>query len=196
MPTEDAYSSGHLVLSHFGACKCSNVETNISWTCLVSGLLSFEHPSVLLFLPFTEFVTSWKSPKIDQAKMNSSCYPLRPPFNSKIRILWKYNSLLSCDFCPFPYTKIFTLCSVKHSYESIDGNTQEQDKSSDIEQQNQQRTFVVFFNMPTQAPTRGQPFYTVFPEKPPHWVALYDTLGIRTHSRHEITILYFQVFDM
>ena len=50
MPTEDAYSSGHLVLSHFGACKCSNVETNISWTCLVSGLLSFEHPSVLLFL--------------------------------------------------------------------------------------------------------------------------------------------------
>ena len=34
MPTEDAYSSGHLVLSHFGTCKCSNVETNISWTCL------------------------------------------------------------------------------------------------------------------------------------------------------------------
>ena len=28
----------------------SNVETNISWTCLVSGLLSLEHPSVLLFL--------------------------------------------------------------------------------------------------------------------------------------------------
>ena len=32
-----------------GTCKCSNVETNFSWTCLVSGLLSFEHPSVLLF---------------------------------------------------------------------------------------------------------------------------------------------------
>ena len=30
--------------------KCSDVETNLSWTCLVSGLLSFEHPSVLLFL--------------------------------------------------------------------------------------------------------------------------------------------------
>ena len=28
---------------------CSNVETNLSWTCLVSGLLSFKHPSVLLF---------------------------------------------------------------------------------------------------------------------------------------------------
>ena len=28
---------------------CSNVETNLSWTCLVSGLLNFEHPSVLLF---------------------------------------------------------------------------------------------------------------------------------------------------
>ena len=52
MPTEGAYSSGDLVLSHFGSCKCSksNVETNLSWTCLVSGLLSFEHPSVLLFL--------------------------------------------------------------------------------------------------------------------------------------------------
>ena len=49
MPTEDAYSSGHLVLSHFGTCMCSNVETNLSWTCLVSWLLNFEHPSVLLF---------------------------------------------------------------------------------------------------------------------------------------------------
>ena len=49
MPTEHAYSSGHLVLSHFGTCMCSNVETNLSWTCLVSELLNFEHPSVLLF---------------------------------------------------------------------------------------------------------------------------------------------------
>ena len=49
MLTGDAYSSGHLVLSHFGTCMCSNVETNLSWTCLVSGLLNFEHPSVLLF---------------------------------------------------------------------------------------------------------------------------------------------------
>ena len=30
-------------------CMCSNVETNLSWTCLVSGLLNFKHPSVLLF---------------------------------------------------------------------------------------------------------------------------------------------------
>ena len=49
MPTEDAYASGHLVLSHFGTCICSNVETNLSWTCLVSGLLIFEYPSVLRF---------------------------------------------------------------------------------------------------------------------------------------------------
>ena len=39
----------HLVLSHFGTCLCSKVETNLSWTCLVSGLLNFEHPSVLFF---------------------------------------------------------------------------------------------------------------------------------------------------
>ena len=48
MPTEDAYSSGQLILSHIGTYKCSHVETNLSWTCLVSRLLSFEHPSVLL----------------------------------------------------------------------------------------------------------------------------------------------------
>ena len=30
MPTGDAYSSGHLVLSHFRTCICSNVETNLS----------------------------------------------------------------------------------------------------------------------------------------------------------------------
>ena len=59
MPIEDAYSSGHLVLSHYGTCKCSNVETNVSWTCLVSGLLSFEHPSVLLFLLPNVFRSLW-----------------------------------------------------------------------------------------------------------------------------------------
>ena len=49
MPTDDAYPSGHLVLSHFWTCMCSNVEINLSWTCFVSGLLNFEHPSELLF---------------------------------------------------------------------------------------------------------------------------------------------------
>ena len=39
---------GHLVLSHIGTCMRSNVETNTSWTCFVSGLLSFEHSYVLL----------------------------------------------------------------------------------------------------------------------------------------------------
>ena len=29
-----------IVLSHFGTCLCSNVETNLSWSCLVSGLVS------------------------------------------------------------------------------------------------------------------------------------------------------------
>ena len=49
MPTEDAYSSGHLVLSHFGTCKCSYVETNISWTCLVSGLWVSNIPRYFCF---------------------------------------------------------------------------------------------------------------------------------------------------
>ena len=66
MPTEDAYSSGHLVLSHFGTCMCSNVETNLSWTCLVSGLLNFEHPSVLLFC------------------LRLACFLMLRPFSSKL----------------------------------------------------------------------------------------------------------------
>ena len=60
MPTEDAYSSGHLVLSHFGTCMCSNVETNLSRTCLVSGPLNFEHPSVLLFCLASRFNLTYR----------------------------------------------------------------------------------------------------------------------------------------
>ena len=56
MPTGDADSSGHLVLSHFGTCMCSNVETNLSRTCLVSGPLNFEHPSALLFCSSSFFI--------------------------------------------------------------------------------------------------------------------------------------------
>ena len=59
MPTGDAYSSGYLVLSHFGTCMCSNVETNLSWACLVSGLLNFEYPSVLLFCPLIKSWLNW-----------------------------------------------------------------------------------------------------------------------------------------
>ena len=55
MHTEDAYSSGHLIMCQLGTCKCSNVdtnlswickcsnvETNLSWICPVSGLLEFQ----------------------------------------------------------------------------------------------------------------------------------------------------------
>ena len=39
--TLEINSSGHLVLSNFGTCMCSNVETNLSWTCLVSRTFEF-----------------------------------------------------------------------------------------------------------------------------------------------------------
>ena len=40
--------------------------------------------------------------------------------------------------------------------------------------------FVLFFNVPIQAPTRGHPFYMIIPRNR----IIYDTLGIRrTHSR-------------
>ena len=48
VPIEDTHSSGKLVLPNDGTCMCSNVEINLCWT-LFSGLLSFEHPSDLLF---------------------------------------------------------------------------------------------------------------------------------------------------
>ena len=48
-------SSEHLVLCYFRTCMSSHVETNLSWTCLVPGLLSFEHQLVLLFC----FVCLW-----------------------------------------------------------------------------------------------------------------------------------------
>ena len=49
MPIEDAYSSGHLVLSHFVTCMCSYVETNLSWNSLVVRLLSFGHSPYFCF---------------------------------------------------------------------------------------------------------------------------------------------------
>ena len=49
MPNGDAYSSGHLVLSYCGTCKYSNVETNLSWTGLVSEL-------VILVLNFVSII--------------------------------------------------------------------------------------------------------------------------------------------
>ena len=49
MPTEDAYSSGHLVLSHFRTCKWSNIEKksllNLSF---FPDFLTFLGTSVLL----------------------------------------------------------------------------------------------------------------------------------------------------
>ena len=51
MPTEEAYSSWHLVLSHFWTWKSSNIETNLSRTCLVSGILVLNFPQYFCFAP-------------------------------------------------------------------------------------------------------------------------------------------------
>ena len=57
MLTEDVYSSGHLVLSHIGTCKCYNFETNLSLTCLVSGLFEFRTSlgTSILLVPVISF---------------------------------------------------------------------------------------------------------------------------------------------
>ena len=44
-----AYSSGHLVMPNLGTFKCSNVETNLSRACLVSGLWVSNIPRYFCF---------------------------------------------------------------------------------------------------------------------------------------------------
>ena len=56
MPTEDAYSSGHLVLSHLGLTSILMLRPFIPEIVISMDLLSFKHPSVLLFCPSTWFV--------------------------------------------------------------------------------------------------------------------------------------------
>ena len=48
-PTEDAYSSGHLVLSHLGLAFVLMLIPFFPELVMSTDLLSFEHPSVLLF---------------------------------------------------------------------------------------------------------------------------------------------------
>ena len=105
MPTEDAYSSGHLVLSHFGTCMCSNVETNLSWTFLVSGLLNFEHPSVLLFcFKYPEYTNTYISDREEQVSIAS--------WNTLQTVSWKHSDLivLNDHDVYMKYTKICETC--------------------------------------------------------------------------------------
>ena len=56
IPTEEAYSSGHLVLSHFGTCKCSNGETNLSEFVLFP---EFWVSNIPRYFCFASSVTVW-----------------------------------------------------------------------------------------------------------------------------------------
>ena len=55
MPTDESYSSGYLILSHFVACLCSTVVTNIRQTCFRT--FSFERPSVHCLYFYITFVS-------------------------------------------------------------------------------------------------------------------------------------------
>ena len=57
MPTEDAYSSGHLVLSHFGTCMCSYVETNLSWVVLSPDFWILNIPRYFSFASYIAQLT-------------------------------------------------------------------------------------------------------------------------------------------
>ena len=112
MPTENVHYSAHLVLSHLGTCLFCNVEINFSWTCLVSGLLSFEHPLVLLFCfvrqsirsrskPVLLFLTtSFTSPNLGYFMSISSCGS-----SGFIRLSLSSNSSFRCSsLCTFSST--------------------------------------------------------------------------------------------
>ena len=49
LPTEDAYSSGHLVLSYLGLAFVLVLRPFFPELVMSTDLMSFEHPSVLLF---------------------------------------------------------------------------------------------------------------------------------------------------
>ena len=108
MPTEDAYSSGHLVLSHVWTCMWSNIETNLSCSCLVSCLLSLEHPSVLLFC------FEWVSTYNHIGWQSEPCLPCGslPKISHKV-----YNALFirSPNILEVPTIGILAVTSV-HSY--------------------------------------------------------------------------------
>ena len=113
MPTEDAYSSGHLALSHFWTCMCSNVETNLSWTCLVSGLLTFGHPSVILF---------WEQHQNWHMSVYTICC-LSLGTTSILTHVCLYNILfiLTVDFCqgcPIKHTQVILVeeCGIRRDY--------------------------------------------------------------------------------
>ena len=62
MPTDDAYFSGHLVMSHLWTCMNCNVVSYHSLTCIVSRLLSFEYAQyftlLLYYFPAKGFESS------------------------------------------------------------------------------------------------------------------------------------------
>ena len=59
----------------------SNVETNLSWACLVSGPLNFEHPSVLLFCFQSEEAVLWRR----APSLTYLCHILDPPLGGVCR---------------------------------------------------------------------------------------------------------------
>ena len=100
-----------LVLSHFGTCMCSNVETNLSWTCLVSGPLNFEHPSVLLFClkllgcgrlwlltrRLWRFVALWRRRPFSMRLWSFDSIPVTHAIPLPLPLLWILQT--SCDSC-------------------------------------------------------------------------------------------------
>ena len=73
LPREDAFSSGHLVLSHLGLAFVHMLRPFFPELVIFTDLLSFEHPSVLLFyyLPLKRFIYT-KNPLWYKNKTNHS----------------------------------------------------------------------------------------------------------------------------
>ena len=182
MPTEYAYSSGHLVLSHFGTCMCSNVETHLSWT------LNFEHPSVLLFSLRNRMAKHYNLSQIYHSTSGKACkYHTRtrhspkahfvrrtqisltltkwarrhvilfvlPPHTSRVMREWDWLLNVTCNVISVIYLTAHRCAGGLKKLNLRSGSQRH-------------IHFVGFLNVPIQAPTRGHPFYTGIPRNRPY----------------------------
>ena len=97
---------GRLLLRTPGPVPCwtcirSNVETNHSWNCLHSRLLSFEHPSVLL-LCFPKLKILMLSKRYELIEVYHKCIPL-------FRTRWLCFKYRSCGIVAIRYVKWYRI---------------------------------------------------------------------------------------
>ena len=73
---------------------------NLSWTCLVSRLLSFEHPSVLLFLLLRNAYVKYENPIYPRSEVNANIDTVIQPHLRKLDADTGGMTITICKFFP------------------------------------------------------------------------------------------------